>query len=315
MGFLSDLKEQTRDIWSTPQPRAVDFGDLNGRVYIVTGGSSGLGLEAARFLVRAGASVYITGGTPANIERAVEQLKNENPGSIHVLALNNLDLSTIKPAVTEFLQHESRLDGILHNAGMNFRGENYTKDGLLDIIQVNVVAPWLLQTLLDSLLIQTGSSRIVWVTSALHYQSPPCGGIDWVDMFHYDRGSYLGAGNGMYAQSKAMNIYEAVIWTRLHKDTDVISVAVHPGTIVSDIRRADSYRKFIMELWARPTEYGALAELDPLLSDDVGISDSGKYFVPFGQRAPVRSDVIEAANGPRGDKFLRWLTEITDKYV
>lgn len=315
MEYLSDVKELTRDVWSTAKPREIDPSDLKGRVYIVTGGSSGIGFEAARYLIQAGAKVYITGGTPANITRAVDELSNVKQGEVHVLPLNNLDLSSIKPAVTQFLQQESRLDGILHNAGINYRGQNYTKDGLLDIIQVNVVAPWLLQKLLDSLLIQTGSSRIVWVTSAIHFYSPPCGGIDWENMSSFDSGGYLGAGNGMYGQTKAMNIYEAVLWAKHHKDTDVISVSAHPGTIVSDIRRVNRWRKFVMELWARPTTYGALAELDVLLSKDIRASDNGAYFIPFAQHGHVRNDVWEAANGPRGDKFLGWITEITDKYV
>lgn len=308
MEFLSDLRELTRDVVWPPRPAftKADYPDLHGKVYIVTGASSGIGLASAKLLSEQGARVYITGRTPVKVKRALDELNSI--GEAYLLPIHHEDLSTVSPAIKEFLAKEKRLDGIVHNAGINYRGQNILQPyGLLDIIVINVLSGQLIQTLLKDILVTTPDSRTLWISSAIHYHSPPNGGIDFANMNVYDWGSFLGQGNGMYGQTKAMNIYQAVQWGK--RFPDGVSVAVHPGAVVSDIRRHDQWRRLVIGLISKPTIWGAYQILEVLLDPSVSSADNGAYYIPFGVKARVRSDVRDGAEGANGDKFWDWISE------
>jgi len=310
MEYLASLRELTRDVFWLPTPEYTenDYPDLTGKVYVVTGGSSGIGFESAKLLLSKGARVYITGRTPAKIEHALTELGKI--GDVRLLGVHSDDLATVAPAVQDLCSKETKLHGVLHNAGTNYRGQNVLEPyGLLDIIVINVFAAQLLQKLLLPLLEATPGSRTVWVTSSIHYYAPPQG-IVYTNGFSssmndFDGGGYLGKGNGMYGQTKAMNIFQAVQFGK--RFPNVVSVAVHPGAITSDIRRYNSWRGLVLGSISRPTVMGAYAVLEPMLNPKVTTENNGAYYIPFGQEGRVRPDVRAAAEGERGNEFWDWI--------
>ena len=95
--------------------------DLAGKVYIITGGYSGIGFETVKALYSKNATVYIAGRSPISAENAMSTIKSEHPtsnGALHFLQLDLCDLLTISPAVENFLTKESRLDILWLNAGV-----------------------------------------------------------------------------------------------------------------------------------------------------------------------------------------------------
>jgi hypothetical protein len=120
--------------WTQLFPPAPHFTEaqtpsLAGKVYIVTGGNSGVGRELVKILYAKGGTVYVAGRTLTKIESAIEEIKAEvaatqtkdstAAGQLHSLIIDLGNLSTIAPCVSTFLAKESRLDVLFNNAGLS----------------------------------------------------------------------------------------------------------------------------------------------------------------------------------------------------
>jgi retinol dehydrogenase-12 len=100
-----------------------DLPSLAGKVYIVTGAASGLGFELAKILYVAGGTVYIAARSTSRCEGAIEKIKSQtretkSAGKLESMVVDLADLRTVKGAVDEFLRRETRLDVLVHNAGV-----------------------------------------------------------------------------------------------------------------------------------------------------------------------------------------------------
>ena len=108
-----------------PSPSFTDknLPNLDGKVYIITGAASGVGYELAKMLYLAGGTVYISARSTSRCDGAIKEIQNKTQklktnGKLKPLALDLSDLSTIKPAVEQFLKQEIRLDVLVNNAGV-----------------------------------------------------------------------------------------------------------------------------------------------------------------------------------------------------
>lgn len=300
-----------------------DYPDLTGKVYIVTGASSGLGQFAARQLLLKGATVYLFAKTKSKLDATIKSLIEDDgiaKDRVHGILVDYADLTSIKPAVASFLSAETKLDGVIHNAGMN------TPDASAKTVQnhrllfgVNALAPFVFQELLDDILIETAktapknSVRIVWVASAAHWISPHKGGIDLDDIENVN-----GASGAMsdYATSKTWNMYEAALWGKKHPDSGVVSVSVHPGMISTDIGRdMPTLKQKLFQSFSNPLFKGGFTVLYPFLSPSVTTEDNGSYYKPFGVKGYIRSDVEEGINGDQGDKAYDILKSLSADYI
>ena len=90
------------------------------QVFIVTGAASGVGFELAKLLAGCGGTVYVAARSKEKVDRAIKSISQANAGKgkLHPLLLDLANFSSIKPAVNEFLDKESRLDVLVHNAGL-----------------------------------------------------------------------------------------------------------------------------------------------------------------------------------------------------
>ena len=85
----------------------------HGKVFIVTGGASGIGFELCTILYQSGGKVYLAGRSEANAQSAISRIKalsTKTPGELTFLSLSLDDLRTIKPAVEAFTAAESKLE-------------------------------------------------------------------------------------------------------------------------------------------------------------------------------------------------------------
>lgn len=305
-----------------------DYGDLSGKVYIVTGGCTGIGRCTTHNLLAQNAKVWIVARNTEKIETATEEFREEFPNcELDSIVVDYSDLTLIKPAFQRFLETETRLDGIVHNAGvMNPPFGSKTAQGYELQLGVNDIAPHLVQKLLDDLIIKTaatsppGSCRIVWVSSSAQIVAPIDGGIYWKDINHEglpapkskeDYGMWT-----IYGQSKAINIYQGYVWGQVHPDSHVISLSCHPGNIFSELQR---HLTFMQSMFYRsvtyPPEYGALTECYALLSPELNEDSSGAYIVPFGYKGFPRQDIETSYKGPAGMRLWRWLDQQVSSYL
>jgi retinol dehydrogenase 12 len=100
-----------------------DLPSLAGKVVIITGAASGLGLELAKILYIAGGTVYIAARSVSRCEGAIQKIKAQTSGrkfegKLKILAVDLADLGSVKGATNEFLRQETRLDVLVNNAGI-----------------------------------------------------------------------------------------------------------------------------------------------------------------------------------------------------
>jgi protochlorophyllide reductase len=198
--------------------------DLSGRLALVTGASSGLGLETCRALAAHGATVLMACRSLQRGEAARQALLPDlNGGALDLLDLDLADLASVRRAAAEVGERYGRLDLLINNAGVMAPPRTLSRDGFELQFATNHLGHFVLTLLLLPLLRQSPAARVVHVTSGAQY----FGRIAFDDLQgerRYDRWS-------AYSQSKLANVMTAVeLQQRLQAvGSGVLSMAAHPG--------------------------------------------------------------------------------------
>ncbi|KAF3931409.1 hypothetical protein ABW19_dt0201807 [Dactylella cylindrospora] len=243
MSFLSGIwsgtyESLTSEAWP-PKPKfeEKDVPDLSGKVYLVTGGAGGIGLELAKILYSKNAKVYIAGRSAENGQAAIDLINAEyskSDGAVEFLQLDLGDLTTLKPAADQFLAKERRLDAVVHNAGVMAAPTDWRTAQGWDIqFGTNVIGPFVLQRHLQNILVETAkiapkdSVRVVFLSSIIAHIGPP-GGIDYKcleakGVSPFSSFSVLDSWL-KYAHSKSANTVLAKGYAQKFGDTGVIAV-------------------------------------------------------------------------------------------
>ncbi len=248
---------------------------------IVTGANSGIGLETARAIARAG---YRTLLLCRNAERAAAA-KAEIDGSVRdartEIVLADLgSQAEVRRAVAELDDQIDHLDLLVNNAAISIRSRTETDEGIDSMLAVNHLGPFLLTNLLLPKLEAAPSARIVTVASDAH----KFGRLDFDDL-QATRGYGL-LGMARYGETKLMNI----LFTRelaLRLDgTGITANCLHPGAVRTNLGDPPAIVRAVVGLFFVSPEKGAstslAAALDPAFADV-----SGSYFVK-GQPADGR---------------------------
>src|SRR5665811_355429 len=224
-----------------------DIPDLAGRRAIVTGASSGIGLEASRLLAAAGAEVVLAVRDPARGRRAVEAITRTVPEAR--LAVAEIDLSELD-SVRRFGRREVELarglDMLINNAGTSGGPRRASADGFEIQMATNFLGHFALTGLLLPLLHPGG--RIVTVASLMARRGHLSAATTLEDL--RPREPYR-AGR-CYADSKQADLLFAVeVGRRLRAaGSDILSVACHPGGAATGL---GSQRARAAGLSERPT--------------------------------------------------------------
>lgn len=260
--------------------------DLSGKVYIVTGANSGVGLETTRQLVKQGGHVVMACRRPHAGEEAAQSFKGLK-GSYEVMKMDLADLKSIRDFVTAFLNKHDQLDGLACNAGMaNMdRDPKYTKDGFEITIGISYFGHFLLTELLLDILKQSAPSRMVIVSSVVHAGSPRNRPDVHVDDLNFKNRSYNNM--GAYAEAKVATVLYAKELAERLEGTGVSAFSVHPGWARSNFGSGAGFPMNILMTLMRPisnmmsmtdsNEDSAQSTLHCLLSDDAP-NHSGAYF-------------------------------------
>lgn len=213
-----------------------------GKVVIVTGGNSGIGLETAKDLANRGARVILA---CRNVRRAAaakdEIITFSGNKNVHCLQLDLSSLRSVREFCNHILKTEKRLDVLINNAGAGGLGNYKTEEGLHVGMQVNYFAPFLLTCYLLPLLKSSAPSRIVNVSSMLHKYGEM--DFDNLNMEKY-WSDYL-----VYANSKLFLILVTVELSRRLEGTGVTVNCLHPGVAATNIFRniPNSYLRSILK--------------------------------------------------------------------
>ncbi|KAI0200654.1 short-chain dehydrogenase [Astrocystis sublimbata] len=304
-----------------------DIADLSDKVYLVTGGNTGIGKETARVLYSKNATVWLTSRSIEKGTAAIASIKEAHPaskGRLELLQLDLSDLTTIKASAEKFLAREDRLDVLFNNAGVMFPDHgSKSAQGYELQIGTNCLGPFLFTQLLTPTLISTaktapkGSVRVVWTSSSAAEHLNPPGGIDFDNLDYKREVSYT----WRYGISKAGNYYHATEYARRHADDGIISVSLNPGNLKSDLdRNCNSLQMVFRNATTYPTINGAYTTLYAGVSDDVK-ENSGAWIVPWGRIENIRPDLLAGtkSEGEGGtghaQRWWAWSEEQTGKYA
>ena len=202
--------------------------DLSGRSALVTGAGSGIGVETARALAAAGASVTLAVRDIAAGARTAEDIRSSTGNdAVLVTHLDLADLATVRALAGEW---SGPLHILVNNAGIMHTPELRTAAGWEMQFAVNHLGHFALATALHPALAAAGDARIVAVSSSGHGSS----GIRFDDLF-FERDVY---DSGLaYGQSKTANVLFALEATRRWARDGITAAALMPGGIWTNLQR------------------------------------------------------------------------------
>ncbi|QQM39218.1 SDR family NAD(P)-dependent oxidoreductase [Streptomyces liliifuscus] len=215
IGSGFDLRSTADDV--------LDGIDLTGKLAIVTGGYSGLGLETTRALTKAGARVVVPARRRPVAEEAVAGLDG-----VEVDELDLGDLDSVRAFAERFLASDRTIDILIDNAGIMACPETRVGPGWEAQFATNHLGHFALVNRLWPAL-APGGARVVSVSSAGHHYSD----IRWDDP-HWRQGYDKWQA---YGQAKTANVLFAVQLDALGKDSGVRAFSLHPGGILTPLQR------------------------------------------------------------------------------
>jgi NAD(P)-dependent dehydrogenase (short-subunit alcohol dehydrogenase family) len=184
---------------------------------LVTGATSGIGLQTVHDLASRGARVIVHGRDAQRVAAVARQLGEEHRGVVADLS----SLAEVREMAKRLLTDEERLDVLINNAGTYEPTRRETVDGYELTFQVNHLAPCLLTVLLAPLLVSSAPARVVTVSSGAHVR----GKLDFGDLMH--EGTY--DAYEAYADSKLANVLFTYALSRRFAAHNVVSNCLEPG--------------------------------------------------------------------------------------
>ena len=196
---------------------------MNGKICMITGGSTGIGKETALGLARQGATVIIVNQNRVRGEAALTEIKAlSGNGNIELMLADLSKMASVRDLAARVKAQYHRLDLLINNAGIVALERELTIDGYERTFAVNHLAPFLLTNLLLDLLKKTAGSRIINLASQVHAQT-----IDF-DNLQAEKGFH---GLAPYRLSKLANIMFTYELARRLVSSDVTVNCLHPGVI------------------------------------------------------------------------------------
>ncbi|MGW1067672.1 SDR family NAD(P)-dependent oxidoreductase [Streptomyces aureus] len=209
--------------------------DLSGKLAIVTGGYSGLGLETTRALAGAGAHVVVPARRPSTAREALADIEGTETDELDLG-----DLDSVRAFAERFLASGRTVDIVIDSAGIMACPETRVGPGWEAQFATNHLGHFALVNRLRPA-IAPGGARVVSVSSAGHHYS----GIRWDDVHWrtgYDKWE-------AYGQAKTANVLFAVELDRRGRDFGVRAFALHPGGILTPLQRHLPRQEMVERGW------------------------------------------------------------------
>lgn len=202
---------------------------LAGKTVLITGATSGIGLEASVKFAGMGAALVLVARDRARGEAAVATLKRRSgTPSIALMVCDFASLAQVRALAADVVATCPKLHVLVNNAGAVGPRREVTENGIERTFAVNHLGPFLLTNLLLDLLRWSAPARVVVVASAAHR-----GGDMPFDNLQFEHGGY-----GImraYARSKLANVLFTMALARRLAGTGVTANCLHPGAVATNI--------------------------------------------------------------------------------
>ena len=204
---------------------AADAPDQSGRVAVITGANSGLGLATAEMLAAKGAHVVLAVRNIDKGSAAVERITSASPtAAVSLQALDLSSLASVHAAADDLHGAHDKIDLLINNAGVMFTPHLTTADGFEMQFGTNHLGHFALTGLLLDQLLKVDGSRVVTISSEMHKMGAS---INFEDL-QWKRGYKRVAAYGQSKLSNLLFTYELQRRLTAHEQS-TISVAAHPG--------------------------------------------------------------------------------------
>lgn len=279
-------------------------GTLGDKVFLVTGASSGIGIETGRALAATGAKVFLAVRDLKKGQEACQSFLE--PGRVELIELDVSSVKSVRATAAAFLQKSPELNVLVCNAGvMTIPTREETEDGFEMQLAVNYLGHFLLFWLLKDTLIKSSTpefqSRLVNVSSSGHQASE----IVWDDFNLQKEYDPLVS----YGQSKLAQIYQANLVERHFGSQGLHALSLMPGGI-TDTNLAKHTPKEVVEgfmanpilsKWVKSREQGAATTV---------LAAVGKEWE--GKGGEYLEDCVVSTIGPESPGFMPGLVGIQD---
>jgi NAD(P)-dependent dehydrogenase (short-subunit alcohol dehydrogenase family) len=276
-------------------------GGMEGKVVLITGGTSGIGRAAATALAAMGAEVAVTGRSRQRGEAAVEEIRDTSGNERVSLMLADLAVQTeVRGLAEEFRERYDRLDVLVNNAGIIQSKRTETPDGLELTLAVNHLAPFLLTNLLLDLLKESAPSPIITVSSEARRGAQ----IDFEDLQSERRYRAF----KVYGMTKLANILFTYELAERLEGTGVVANCLHPGGVNTNFGTNNRsfgtllFRAF--KPFMRTPEQGADTIVYLAISPEAG-KMTGRYLTD--------RKVVSSFNEPHDEATQKRLWEVSEK--
>jgi dehydrogenase/reductase SDR family protein 12 len=224
--------------------------DLAGRVFVVTGASTGLGLAAATAFAERGADVVLVARPSARLDAAREAVAAVARGGKVVAEGADLSLVRESADLADRLGQRGRIDALVLNAGVMIHERRLTDEGNEVTFATNVLSGFLLQHRLEANL-RAASGRVVHVTSGGMYTQR-------LDLAKLQGDIDPWDGVVSYAQTKRAQVVLNRLWAARYAGTGLTSNAMHPGWADTPgvVTSLPAFHR-VLGPWLRTPEQGA----------------------------------------------------------
>jgi NAD(P)-dependent dehydrogenase (short-subunit alcohol dehydrogenase family) len=265
---------------------------MQGKVCLITGGTSGIGKSTAHELARMGATVVIVGRNAQKTSQVVEEIRAASGNNtVDSLLADLSSQQEVRRLANEFESKYSHLHVLLNNAGAVFMQRQLSVDGIEMTFALNHLAYFLLTNLLLDKIKASAPARIINVSSGAHTS----GKIEF-DNLQGERNYSSRA----YGNSKLATILFTMELARRLEGTGVTVNALHPGFASTGFGKNNpgflmKIIRAVVPLIARSPEKGAETSIYLASSPEVQ-SITGKYFIDckVSQPAPQATDMVVA---------------------
>ncbi len=233
------------------------------KTVLLTGATDGIGRETARALARQGAFVWVHGRNPEKVAQTVAEVKAQGGPGAEGLVADFSRLGDVRRLGEEVRAQLSRLDVLLHNAGLYMDARLLTEDGFETTFQVNHLAPFLLTHEVLPLLERSAPARVVVVSSVAHRR----GQLELADL----DGARGFSPYGAYALSKLCNVLFTFELAERVREGGITANCLHPGVIGTKLLQQG------FGIGGASTLEGAKTSVYLALSEEVA-GRTGRYF-------------------------------------
>lgn len=273
-------------------PETADQNDLSGRIAVVTGANSGLGLETARALAARGAHVVMACRNPQKAADAVAEIAANAPGGVEAMPLDLASLKSVEAFAAAFRDRFAALDLLINNAGVMVPPFGLTAEGFELQFGTNHLGHFALTARLCDRLLAAPRGRVVNVASLAHR----AGRIDF-DTLDTPPTARTYRATAAYGQSKLANLLFTLELQRRFTAAGVAATAAaaHPGWSSTNLQANLRIAELLNPLFAQSPAQGALPTLYAALMD----AAAGGYFGPDGFMEMRGKGVAPAARTAR----------------